>query len=485
MVFNSWQFVFFFVAVYLIYVHLPRYRWQNAFLLVASYVFYGSWDWRFLSLIWVSTVVDYLVGPAIHRSTDEVRRKTLLAVSVCTNLGILGFFKYFNFFTENLRALFETFGIECLAGRLEIILPVGISFYTFQTMSYTIDIYRREIEPTRNFLDFALFVAFFPQLVAGPIERAKRLLPQIQRRREVDEETFARGLWLIFWGLYKKIFIADNLAFTVDRIFSASGSSPLLMVYLGGLAFTVQIYCDFSGYTDIARGCARVLGFDLMRNFNLPFFAVNPRQFWQRWHISLSTWLRDYLYISLGGNRKGRGRTYLNLFLTMLLGGLWHGAAWNYVLWGVFHGVLLIGHRMVLEAQEAKTSLSNLVARNAAKSLLTFNAVVFGFAIFRCSRKTFVDGVLRDDSIRQIGELLTCYRNGLGADVSSVETFGSILLFSLPLIVMQAFQARTGNHYVLLDVRSVIAKAVVFSALVFTWLVKGVQSGDAFIYFQF
>ena len=485
MVFNSWQFIFFFLAVYLVYIYLPRYRWQNYLLLIASYVFYGSWDWRFLSLIWISTIVDYVVGLAMYASSDRFRRKVLLTLSVVTNLGILGFFKYYNFFTENLRILLAGLGIDCLSGRLEIILPVGISFYTFQTMSYTIDIYRGEMKPTRNLADFALFVAFFPQLVAGPIERAKRLLPQFLKKREIDEASFVQGVWLLFWGLYKKICIADNLAFISDRVYAGSGSATCVMAYLGAVAFTIQIYCDFSGYTDIARGCARLLGFDLMRNFDLPFFAENPRDYWRRWHISLSTWLRDYLYVPLGGNRKGRFRTYLNLFLTMTLGGLWHGAAWNYVLWGMYHGVLLMGHRLLLEIEGTSVLLGKQIRTASVKIFLMFNAVVFGFIIFRSSRRVMDEGVLRDDSIRQIMEFLTCYRNGMGGDLASLETLGSILMLSLPLFVIQAFQFRTQDHHFMLETRSVLAKAMIFSVLAFTWLVKGVQSGDAFIYFQF
>lgn len=340
MVFNSLIFLVFFLVVYGLYRVMPH-RGQNLLLLVSSYFFYGWWDWRFLSLIFISTVVDYWAGLAIeHADENARRRKIALWISLVSNLGILGFFKYFNFFADNLVVLLQGVGISSPVRHLNIILPVGISFYTFQTMSYTLDIYSRQMRPTRNFLDFAAFVSFFPQLVAGPIERASKLLPQIQTPRTITRGDMESGAWLVFWGLFKKCVVADNLAMLIDTGFgggSATGAQSLLGLY----AFAFQIFCDFSGYSDIARGLARWMGIELMLNFNNPYFALNPREFWARWHISLSTWLRDYLYIPLGGNLKGRRRTYVNLVLTMLLGGLWHGAAWTFVAWGAFHGALL------------------------------------------------------------------------------------------------------------------------------------------------
>ncbi|MBE9529897.1 MAG: MBOAT family protein, partial [Proteobacteria bacterium] len=346
MLFNSVQFAIFFAIVYLLYL-LLNHKGQNRLLLVASYVFYGCWDWRFLSLIAISTVVDYFCGLKIYESREKQKRKLFLFISVCSNLTILGFFKYFNFFTDNLYALLNGFGFSPDPFFLNIILPVGISFYTFQTISYSIDIYRKELNPTRKFLDFALFVSFFPQLVAGPIERAKNLLPQMLLPRKLTVDKFYEGCYLIFWGLFLKVFIADNLARMVDPVFSSSGPYDGVRVLLALYAFAFQIFGDFAGYSNIARGLAKCMGFDLMVNFNLPYFAVNPKDFWQRWHISLSTWFRDYLYIPLGGNRHGQMNTCRNLAITMLLCGLWHGAAWTFIVWGAYHALLQIIHKLL------------------------------------------------------------------------------------------------------------------------------------------
>ena len=341
MLFNSQVFLIFFVVVYGLYRLLPH-RWQNVLLLVSSYFFYGWWDWRFLTLIFLSTVIDYIAGGIIYSAgPNQRRRKAAVVVSMTSNLVILGFFKYFNFFADNLSAVLQYAGLPAFTRHLNIILPVGISFYTFQAMSYALDIYRGHLKPARSFLNFATFVAYFPQLVAGPIERASNLLPQIENPRTITRAGIESGAWLIFWGLFKKCVIADNLAVLVDGVFGATGATgatSLLALY----AFAFQILCDFSGYSDIARGLARWMGVELMLNFNNPYAALNPKDFWSRWHISLSSWLRDYLYIPLGGNRKGRRRTYINLALTMLLGGLWHGAAWTFVTWGAFHGLLLV-----------------------------------------------------------------------------------------------------------------------------------------------
>jgi len=346
MLFNSFEFLAFFAIVFALYSFF-NHHWQNRLLLFASYVFYGFWDWRFLSLIFVSTIVDYYCGIKIDESKDQSKRRLFLVISLIVNLGILGFFKYFNFFTGSLINLFQSFGIEFNFNTLHIVLPVGISFYTFQTLSYTIDIYKKKLKPTNHFLDFALFVAFFPQLVAGPIERAKNLLPQILNKRIFKWEQFRQGCFLILWGLYIKIFIADNLANIVDPIFENASLYSSKHIWLALYAFAFQIYCDFAGYSHIARGLGRVMGFDIMVNFYVPYLAANPREFWQRWHISLSTWLKDYLYIPLGGSRGGTLNMYRNLFIVMLLGGLWHGAQWTFILWGMYHGALLILYRVI------------------------------------------------------------------------------------------------------------------------------------------
>ncbi|MEM7230001.1 MAG: MBOAT family O-acyltransferase, partial [Planctomycetota bacterium] len=343
MQFNSLHFAAFFALVLTaVAASRSHVRVRNCIILAASYYFYGSWDYRFLSLIVISTLIDYACGRMLNVRTMQDqpparsrRDRAVLAVSLCSNLGILGFFKYFDFFVTSTSAMLEELGVTVHVSTLNIILPVGISFYTFQTLSYTIDLYRGKVRTEDSLLNFAVYVAYFPQLVAGPIERARHLLPQVQSPHAVDWAQLNSGFFLIGWGLFKKVVIADNIAVIVDLVFASETNTGLSTV-LGVYAFAIQIYCDFSGYVDIARGAARCMGFDLMQNFNLPYFATNPSDFWRRWHISLSTWLRDYLYIPLGGSKCGRTRTYINLMLTMVLGGLWHGAAWTFVVWGIY-----------------------------------------------------------------------------------------------------------------------------------------------------
>ncbi|MEM7271538.1 MAG: MBOAT family protein [Actinomycetota bacterium] len=345
MVFNSIEFGVFLLVVLGLYWALPH-RAQNSLLLAASYFFYGWWDWRFLGLLAFSTVVDYLVGQGLGQTTDDGRRKRLLTVSILTNLGVLGVFKYLGFFADSLDRALEGVGLSPLAPTVAIVLPVGISFYTFQSMSYTIDVYRGRLAPVRDPLDFALYVSFFPQLVAGPIERATSLLPQIShRRRRPDREALAEGALLIVIGLVKKVVVADVAAGLVNSTFDRSADAGGLELLVAVYAFAIQIYGDFSGYSDIARGSAKLLGIELMVNFRQPYLATTVTDFWRRWHISLSTWLRDYLYIPLGGNRREPRRTYLNLMTVMLLGGLWHGSAWTFVAWGLLHGAYLAGER--------------------------------------------------------------------------------------------------------------------------------------------
>ena len=336
MLFSQIEFIVFLAVIGSFLLAVRHHRARKLFLLAASYYFYAWWDWRFLSLILTSTIVDYFVGRGLRRTTHPGRRKTLLVISLACNLTLLGFFKYFNFFVGSLQTLLAPTGIHL--GTLSIILPVGISFYTFQTLSYTIDVYRNKIEPTDDFPDFALFVAFFPQLVAGPIIRASVFLPQLGTPRRLTWTRGLEGFRQFSMGLFKKVFIADRIAVFVDGVFENAGLFDGPTTWLAVLCYAVQIYCDFSGYSDMAIGTARALGYDFPPNFNYPYVARSVTDFWRRWHISLSTWLRDYLYIPLGGNRKGPRRTYLNLMITMLLGGLWHGAAWPFVFWGGLHG---------------------------------------------------------------------------------------------------------------------------------------------------
>jgi len=348
MFFNSFIFFIFLALVLPVFYLLRTQRSRATWLLLASYFFYGYWDWRFCSLLLISTLVDFFVGRALHRSTEQRRRKQFLVLSCLVNLGILGVFKYFDFFVGSISAVAAQFGGNVDFLHLNIILPVGISFYTFQTMSYTIDIYRKRLEPTESLLDFALFVSFFPQLVAGPIERARNLLPQIAKLGAPSKVQVQEGLVLMTMGFFRKVLIGDTAGRIVDHIFGQPElyKSPELLA--GLVLFGVQIYADFSGYSSIARGLAKLLGIELMKNFEQPYLSRNITEFWRRWHISLSSWLRDYLYIGLGGNRLGVGRTYINLMATMLLGGLWHGAAWTFVVWGGLHGIYLAVHKRIL-----------------------------------------------------------------------------------------------------------------------------------------
>jgi D-alanyl-lipoteichoic acid acyltransferase DltB (MBOAT superfamily) len=481
--FNSWEFIVFFAFVYAAYLLLRDYRQQNVLLLVSSYYFYAAWDWRFLFLLLASTVLDYYCALRIDGSDNQRVRKTFLVCSIVGNLTLLGFFKYFNFFLDSLQPILAGFGLSVESLHLHIVLPVGISFYTFQEMSYTIDVYRGELKATRKFLDFALFVAFFPHMVAGPIMRASSLLVQFFRPRVIDRSMLASGGWLIFWGMWKKVVIADNMAALVDPIFASSSSVTWLMAYLGVLAFAFQIYADFSGYSDIARGLARLLGIELIQNFDLPYFAANPSDFWRRWHISLSTWLKDYVYVSLGGNRGGTLATYRNLMLTMFLGGLWHGAAWNYVWWGIYHGGLLIGHRLLLGRGERK-SAGGSGWRWAISAAVMFQFTLFGWLLFRCTRRVLMAGYTRDDSFNQITEMLTSFRNGWGVDTTSLQLLATIGAFCLPLLLIQFVQFRSGEP-LFIRLLPTPAREGVIAVLLVAWLLWGIQSGDSFIYFQF
>jgi alginate O-acetyltransferase complex protein AlgI len=481
LLFNSWAFVVFFVAVYTLYLLARNYRQQNVLLLLASYYFYAAWNWRFLFLLLGSTVLDYVCALKIDLSASPTVRKRFLLVSLVGNLTLLGFFKYFNFFLDSLQPLVLRLGVTVEQLHLDIVLPVGISFYTFQEMSYTIDVYRREIRATRRFLDFALFVAFFPHMVAGPIMRASALLTQFFRPRTVTSQGFVSGCWLILWGLWKKIVIADNMALLADPIFRDSASTSWLLAYLAVIAFAVQIYADFSAYSDIARGVSRLLGIELMQNFNLPYFAVNPSDFWKRWHISLSTWLKDYLYVPLGGNRGTPPKTYRNLLLTMALGGLWHGAAWNYVWWGLYHGALLAGHRLWRTARPARALAG---WRVGVQTLLMFQLTLFGWLLFRCTRRIEAQGRMVDDSFRQMVEMMTSFTNGSGFDAASLWLAATILAFCLPLLAVEMVQYRSGDQFFMLKL-PVPAQAALVASLIFTWLMWGIQAGTAFIYFQF
>lgn len=371
MQFNSFLFFVFFIATYSIYLSCAH-RWQNRILLASSYFFYAAWDYRFLLLILSSTVINFFVGKEIHKFESEIKRKRWLAIGVVINLAFLLFFKYYNFFADNLANLFAWFGTGNYTFSLNILLPVGISFYTFRTMSYTIDIYRKQLTPSQSFLDFALYVSFFPQLIAGPIERAADFLPQVYGKRRISASLFKASAFLFLYGLFEKVVVADNLALLVDKVYD-SRQTDGLSVIIATYGFAVQIFADFDGYSNMAKGLAGLMGFRLVDNFNAPYFSTTPSEFWTRWHISLSSWLRDYLYIPLGGNRSGTWKTCRNLFVTMLLGGLWHGASWMFVFWGVFHGVLLLVY----------FKFEDVITKFPFKTVVFFHLVCFGWMLFR------------------------------------------------------------------------------------------------------
>ncbi|MBU1638635.1 MBOAT family protein, partial [bacterium] len=374
--------------VFGLYWLLPsdRIRMRNLLLLVASYVFYGWWDWRFLSLIFLSSLVDYVVGLHIPGSTKR-KRRWLLGCSLFMNLGALGFFKYFNFFVNSFASFLESMGFQANLPTLQIILPVGISFYTFQTLSYTIDIYRKQIEPTKDILAFFAFVSFFPQLVAGPIERAKSLLPQFQIEHKFDPDSAADGARQMLWGMFKKVVIADNLAHMVEALFNDYSTLSGLGTFIGVYLFAFQIYCDFSGYSDIAIGTAKLFGFRLMRNFAYPYFSRDIGEFWRRWHISLSTWFRDYIFIPLGGSRVPKLHRIWNIIVTFTVSGFWHGANWTFVFWGLLNGLYYIP-LMLMNKQKQHTDIVAAgrllpTLRDAAAMLLTFFMVLIAWVFFR------------------------------------------------------------------------------------------------------
>ena len=480
MVFNSAIFLFFLTVTLGLYFRLGR-MGQNRLLLAASLVFYGWWDARFLILLLVTCTVDFHVGRAMSATRDERRRRGLLLISLISNLSILGFFKYFGFFAESAVKLLNLFGFEATPVTLRIVLPVGISFYTFQSLSYVVDVYRRQLAPADSLPGYVLFVSFFPQLVAGPIERATHLLPQFSRARVVTAAAALDGVWMILLGYVKKVVIADRLSAMVQWGFDGAGPPfPDARAWLVLYAFAFVIYGDFSGYSDIARGLSRLMGFDLQRNFAAPYLVRNPAAFWRNWHISLSTWLRDYLYIPLGGNRGGAGRTQRNLMLTMLLGGLWHGAGPAFVVWGLYHGLLLVAHRWLLrlspgdpETEDRRAGFSAGVAR-VAGVVFFYHLTCLGWLVFKA-------GTLP-----------------VGADQIGVVTAYLRALFQLPATLVDPLMwplALLGGLCLLLQGRYARmerfsewspgrqAAATVAALALIAGL--GVLSGAQFIYFQF
>jgi alginate O-acetyltransferase complex protein AlgI len=468
MLFNSSDFVFFFLTVLFLYSRL-RWNGQNWLLLIASCVFYGWWDWRFLGLVAYSALIDYFVALRMGQEHDDAKRRRLLWISLVSNLGLLGFFKYFNFFADSAVVALKALGFAPDPITLQVLLPVGISFYTFQSLGYTIDVYRRRLEPARSLRDFAVFVTFFPQLVAGPIERATHMLPQVMRRREVSSAMVREGLWLILFGFYKKVVLADNLSPFTARVFGQPSAAHGLEVLLAVYAFAFQIYGDFSGYSDIARGTARLLGFDLMHNFRMPYLSTTPSEFWQRWHISLSTWLRDYLYVPLGGNRGAPSKTYRNLMLTMVLGGLWHGAAWNFVAWGAYQGALLCVHRFFWGKAEPSAARELTVGR-MLRAAVFFQFVCFGWLLFAVHQ-------LRDVSV--LAHQLTH-----PFELNGKAALADLIVFATPVVLIDLALFRAGSLEAL-ELWPRPVRLAIYACLFGLIVLSGRPGGQDFIYFQF
>jgi alginate O-acetyltransferase complex protein AlgI len=475
--FNSAEFALFLGVVLAVHWGV-RPRWRNHVVLGASAVFYGWWDVRFLTLLGASIVVDHVLAGALHRTAAEGRRRLLLGVSLLTNLGLLAVFKYAGFFADSLATALGGLGLEANPVLLDVVLPVGISFYTFQTISYTFDVYRRRMAPAADLLTFATYVAWFPQLVAGPIERAQRLLPLIADvdRRFPRGVALERALSLIVLGLVKKVVLADGVAGVVSSAFDDPGSASWIALVAGAVGFSVQIYGDFSGYSDIARGVSLLLGVDLMTNFREPYLSRSITEFWQRWHISLSTWLRDYLYVPLGGNRGSRGRTMANLMVTMLLGGLWHGAAWTFVVWGGLHGLYLaleralgVGARRPGRAPAGVTA--GVTAGAVARTVWTASLVTLTWVPFRAdslgSAATYVGGILRG----QAGAWSA-------ADVATVALLGGLLV---AIDLGQRAQAARPEPLV----RRPLAAGAILGLAAVGLLVFSGGTPEPFIYFQF
>ncbi|MDR3110488.1 MAG: MBOAT family protein [Planctomycetaceae bacterium] len=485
MLFNSFVFPVFLVIVWTLYICLKR-KPQNVLLLVASYVFYSWWDWRFLSLLFISTLTDYVISQYMGQcgETQQRKRKVWLWISLCINLGILGFFKYFNFFAESFERVVAPFGLQADFVTLNILLPVGISFYTFQTMAYTIDVYRGKEKPCKNFLDFALYVAYFPQLVAGPIERSTNLIPQFQKDRELTRNLLYSSFRLIFWGYFLKVFVADGVAPYVNQCFSnpkAYGGRTLLM---GAYLFALQIYGDFAGYTHIARGASRLFGIELCLNFRQPYLSGDITEFWRRWHISLSSWLRDYLYIPLGGNRKGVRRTYINLILTMLLGGLWHGAAWTFVIWGGLHGLYLAVHKFTHGGKVKPSAPPKTFSQHCVKLFWivgTFHLVCLTWIFFRANSLTnalaYITGIAHwsGPKISGMSDTLFFYF----ACVLLIDIFCEIRKSEVPVLPGEStsWRERIFNNW--------LVRGTIYAIALFLIVFIGGENSEPFIYFQF
>ena len=483
MLFNSLEFILFFLIVFILYwfVLHKKLKHQNLLLLASSYLFYGWWDWRFLSLIIISSVVDYYLGIKIFQSNNDKRRKRLLFISLAVNLGFLGFFKYCNFFIDSFVNLLAQFNFNIDTYTLNIILPVGISFYTFQTLSYSIDIYKRKMEPTRNAISFFTFVAFFPQLVAGPIERAKNLLPQFSKKREFNYQLARSGGRLVLLGFFKKIVVADSLAVLVNAVYNNPEGYAGIQMIIATVFFAFQIYCDFSGYSDIAIGISRFLGFNLMTNFRTPYFSKSLTDFWRRWHISLSTWFKDYVYIPLGGSRGTSFRVGINLFITFLVSGLWHGANWTFIAWGAIHGIILIIEKYF----NKRVNIQNNVFTRVISIIYTFLIVCFAWIFFRSNSISdafyIINNMFSDSS--QWFDLLAISLKFRGMGLTMSDLVYSILFTSMLITIELGMKS--------LKIKKVIGyyntvRWAIYLSMLFLIIFSFTKNSAAnFIYFQF
>ena len=476
MLFNSVAFAFFLPIVFTLYwfVFQRKLKLQNLLVVLASYVFYGWWDWRFLSLIFISTFQDYFIALKIDQTSDKRKRRIWLLVSILVNIGILGFFKYYNFFIDNFVEAFTLIGFKTNITSLQIILPVGISFYTFQTLSYTIDVYKRKLEPTKDFIAFSAYVSFFPLLVAGPIERATHLLPQFFAKRSFDYEKAVDGMRQILWGLFKKIVIADNCAVYVNYVFNNHHDSSGSTLWLGAIFFAFQIYGDFSGYSDIAIGTARLFGINAIRNFNFPYFSRDIAEFWRRWHISLTTWFRDYVYIPLGGSRVSKQKVIRNTFIIFLISGFWHGANWTFIVWGAFHAVLFLP--LILLGKNRKntdTVAEGKLLPNVKEIFqmgITFLLVVVGWVFFRA------------ESIGQAFEYLAgmVQANLFTMPYSPGKTK---LIFMIIMLLVEWLQRHKQHGLEIASINKWIRRLIYVSIIMSIVFFMG--KNEQFIYFQF
>ena len=475
MLFNSIEFLLFLTTVFVLYwfVFNKNLRIQNSLILFSSYIFYGWWDYRFLSLIFLSTIVDYIIGLNIPKQDSQKKQKIFLFCSVFFNLSVLGFFKYYNFFIDSWVDLFNSIGYEIKSvWTLNIILPVGISFYTFQTMSYTIDIYRKQLDPTKDFISFASFVSFFPQLVAGPIERASNLLPQILVKREFQYEQGVQGLRLILWGMFKKVVIADSLAPLVNEVFRDYELLSGGILWLGVIYFAFQIYCDFSGYSDMAIGISKLFGFELMSNFKFPYFSRNIGEFWRRWHISLSTWLRDYLYIPLGGSKEGKWKSIRNIFIIFIVSGSWHGANWTFIFWGMFHSILFIPSYVFNTNRKYTNSIvgeNNFLPSPTEflQVLTTFLLVTIGWVFFRSET---------------IGDSFK-YLNQMIFDISIPKKYRSELI-SVFVFILIEYLIKKDERLNFKFLKNNLINYIIY-AIIFLCIIANFYNKSDFIYFQF